>query len=417
MASRNAVSPKRRGTKTAGPKSGNPSMKEVALASVATTAEGLQAEWNDGRTGLFHAIWLHDNCACPQCRHPGNGQRLFDAADIHPEVRAESATIVLNGHLAISWAPDAHKSVYEASWLRIHCNADWSRQDRRPSPTLWNADLAPLPTGEHDVVHAEVANHYTWLSNIRDLGFAILRGVPTDEDEILRAAQLIGYVRETNYGRTFDVVAVNDPTNLAYTPAGLQPHTDNPYRDPVPGLQLLHCLQSSATGGHTLLIDGFAVADALRQTDADAFDILTSTPHPFRFPDGEADLRAAAPLIECNRDGDVVAVCHNNRSAAPLALPEDEVATYYTAYRRLMAIYRSPGYALRLRLEPGDLLVLDNTRVLHGRETFEATGGQRHLKGRYVDKDGFNSRLRLLGNHLGRGGDDPARPGADGGTG
>ena len=48
------------------------------------------------------------------------------------------------------------------------------------------------------------------MSNIRDLGFSNLRGVPTDEDEILRAAQLIGYVWETNYGNTFDVVAVED---------------------------------------------------------------------------------------------------------------------------------------------------------------------------------------------------------------
>ena len=122
------------------------------------------------------------------------------------------------------------KASMKRSWLRIHCNADWSRQDRRPSPTLWNADLAPLPTGEHDVVHAEVADHYTWLSNIRDLGFAILRGVPTDEDEILRAAQLIGYVRETNYGRTFDVVAVkrSDQSRLHARRAAAA------YRQPLP---------------------------------------------------------------------------------------------------------------------------------------------------------------------------------------
>ena len=381
-----------------------------------TAPDGIRVEWTDGRSGLFHAIWLRDNCACPQCRHPGNGQRLFDAADIHPEVRADSAAIDLNGRLAIIWTPDAHKSVYETAWLHTHCNADWSRQDKRPCPALWNADLKPLPTARHEDVATKTVDHYNWLSHIRDLGFAILRGVPTDEDEILRAAQLIGYVRETNYGNTFDVVAAEDPINLAYTPAGLQPHTDNPYRDPVPGLQLLHCLQSNTTGGHTLLIDGFAVADAFRHAVSGAFDILTSTPQPFRFADGEAELRAAAPLIECNRDGDVVAVRHNNRSAAPLSLPEEEVVAYYAAYRRLTTFYRSPEFALRLHLEPGDLLVLDNTRVLHGRETFDTSGGQRHLKGCYVDKDGFDSRLRILGQKLGRGGDDPARPGADRGA-
>jgi gamma-butyrobetaine dioxygenase len=42
------------------------------------------------------------------------------------------------------------------------------------------------------------------------------------------------------------------------------PHTDNPYRDPVPTVQLLHCLRTSEDGGDTGLVDGFAAAAALR---------------------------------------------------------------------------------------------------------------------------------------------------------
>lgn len=414
MPSRKALSPKGHRAQAAGPKFGIPVIDDVALASAAITAKGVHVEWADGRTGRFHAIWLRDNCGCPHCRHPDNGQRLFDAADIHPEIFASSTKIDAAGRLSVRWDTDTHVSSYGSSWLRAHCNSDWARERRRTRTSLWNARLAPLPITDYDAVRTESGDQYTWLSHVRDLGFAILRGVPLEEDEIVCAAGLIGYVRETNYGSTFDVVSVENPINLAYTPAGLQPHTDNPYRDPVPGIQLLHCLQSSATGGHTLLIDGFTVADALRRADPAAFDILAATPHPFRFSDAEVDLRAAAPLIECNRDGEVVAVRHNNRSAAPLSLPEVEVEAFYAAYRRLTAIYRSPDYALRLHLEPGDLLALDNARVLHGRETFEPTGGKHHLKGCYVDKDGLDSRLRVLGKRLGRGGDDPARPGADG---
>ena len=60
----------------------------------------------------------------------------------------------------------------------------------------------------------------------------------------------IGIVRTTNYGRLFDVISKPDPNNLAYTALALGVHTDNPYRDPTPGYQLLHCLVAEAPGGN-----------------------------------------------------------------------------------------------------------------------------------------------------------------------
>ena len=56
---------------------------------------------------------------------------------------------------------------------------------------------------------------------------------------------------------------------------GLGSHTDNPYRDPVPTVQLLHCLESSTEGGDSVLVDGFKAATVLRQESKEDFDILT----------------------------------------------------------------------------------------------------------------------------------------------
>ena len=60
---------------------------------------------------------------------------------------------------------------------------------------------------------------------------------------VAAVAETFGYVRETNYGRVFDVRVEAAPANLASTGLALRPHTDNPYRDPVPTVQLLHCLR------------------------------------------------------------------------------------------------------------------------------------------------------------------------------
>ena len=66
---------------------------------------------------------------------------------------------------------------------------------------------------------------------------------------VLEVAATFGYVRETNYGRLFDVRVEPDPDNLAFTSREIAPHTDNPYRDPVPTLQLLHCLRDARSDG------------------------------------------------------------------------------------------------------------------------------------------------------------------------
>src|SRR5437016_4146772 len=92
------------------------------------------------------------------------------------------------------------------------------------------------------------------------------------------------------------------PTNLAYTGLGLGAHTDNPYREPTPTLQLLHCLASSAEGGENTLVDAFRVAEELPR---DHFELLARTPIQFRYADSETELAAEVPVISLDARGDV----------------------------------------------------------------------------------------------------------------
>jgi len=64
---------------------------------------------------------------------------------------------------------------------------------------------------------------------------------------------MIDYIRETNYGKVFDVRTLANPNNRAYFDLGLGVHTDSSYREPVPGLQTRHCLQASKKGGESTL--------------------------------------------------------------------------------------------------------------------------------------------------------------------
>jgi len=363
------------------------------IATIRNDGHALTVEWADGRRSRFAAIWLLDNR--PDGRHGPDGQRKFDAAEL-PEEPAIAAASLDDGVVRVRFAPEGAAADFSADWLRRHALDAASRAERRPQRRLWDKTLAAhLPTGRYAEVAQGGRALAAWLRQVQELGFALLTGVPAEPGMVCRVIALFGHVRETNYGRLFDVVSVENPTNLAYTGLALGNHTDNPYRDPVPQLQLLHCLEAAAEGGESIVVDGFNAAERLRREQPEDFALLTRHAVPFRYVEtGKVDLRCTAPLIELDSEGEVRAVRYNNRSAAPFDLPEEIVAPYYRAYRRFGRLLHDADAVAGFKLAAGDLFIVDNQRVLHGRRGFAA--GRRHLQGAYADKDGLLSTLRVL---------------------
>jgi gamma-butyrobetaine dioxygenase len=343
--------------------------------------------------------WLRDNCPCPRCRDPRNGQKLFQITELPADLALGSVRRTADG-VEVDWAPDGHRSAYPAQWLTANRPeaADGSGDRRGENgKTLWTAaDLnGRLPEASWaDYLNDTVAKARV-LESVLGLGFALLRDVPCREGQVLEVAETFGYVRETNYGRLFDVRVEPDPNNLAFTGARITPHTDNPYRDPVPTLQLLHCLSNAAVGGDSGLVDGFKAAALLRAEGSEAFAVLTRIPVPFRFSDAHTVLAADRPLIDVDGRGRIREVRFNNRSIGTLLLPADELEAFYRAYRTFAEITLRPELQLEFRLLPGDCLIFDNVRLLHARTAFEESGA-RHLQGTYADLDALAGTLAVL---------------------
>jgi gamma-butyrobetaine dioxygenase len=352
----------------------------------------------------FHAVWLRDNAWDPETRAPGNGQRLIALRDISPDIRIEAAEIAGTA-LNVTFAPEGQTIAYDLGWLEAHAydrpalaETGWTA----PGIETWDARLmAHVPVAEFGAVSGNVDAKRDWLAKVVRYGFGKLTGGPTEPGALFKIVGLFGYVRETNYGRHFEVRTEVNPTNLAYTGLGLQAHTDNPYRDPVPTVQVLYCLESSAAGGENMVVDGFAAAMRLREENPDWFDVLTKYCARFEYA-GEAGvrLRSRRPMIELSPDGELIAVRFNNRSAAAITdVPFDDMATYYAAYRRLGEIIDDPAMEVTFRLNPGECFIVDNTRVLHARKGYSGAG-TRWLQGCYADKDGLMSTLAALEHRM-----------------
>ena len=362
----------------------------------------VRLQWDQGNPTRFHAVWLRDNALDPETRDASNGQRLITIGDIPADTRVAEAT-VRNGGLDVVFYPDDKSAHYPSEWLSGHAydhpegaSKGWLAQGIEPfDGRLDAADV----TGAHGQITTDRTALRDWLGHIQRFGFARLTGGPLHEGALFDIVAQFGFVRETNYGRHFEVRTEVNPSNLAYTGLGLQAHTDNPYRDPAPTLQLLYCLENSAEGGDSQVVDGFAVALRLRDETPRYFDVLSRYCARFSYQgSGGVSLSSRRPMIELAPDGELRAVHFNNRSVAPITdVPFDDLADYYAAYRRFAELVDDAAMAVTFKLEPGECFLVDNTRVLHGRTGYAAGSGNRWLQGCYADKDGLLSTLAVLG--------------------
>lgn len=353
-----------------------------------------------GKLLRFHAMWLRDNSPDPETRSAGNGQRLITILDIPKDTRIGMTQVVEEG-LAVRFEPEGKEVVYPAAWLAAHAydflhqrSKGWTSADVE----RWDSSLqGDVPRANyHDVMESRAALG-TWLAAVRRYGFAVMSDVPTESGSLCKVAELFGYVRETNYGRWFDVRAEVNPNNLAYTNLGLQAHTDNPYRDPVPTLQILACLDNTVEGGDSLVVDGFKIAERLQQENWRNFELLSKYSARFEYAGSKGvRLRSKRPFIELGPDGELIAIRFNNRSTAALTdVPFEDMENFYAAYRRFAEYIEDPSMAVSFKLRRGELFIVDNTRVLHARKSFSGTGN-RWLQGCYADKDGLYSTLAAI---------------------
>ncbi|MFT7587495.1 MAG: gamma-butyrobetaine hydroxylase [Cellvibrionaceae bacterium] len=367
-------------------------MNKTRIINHQVNPEKLVIEWGDGHTSRYHYMWLRDNA--PENRH-ASGQKLIDTIAIPLDLTAKS--VAVNGTIQIEWSNDGHVSEFTPEWLRDNSYEPDEIEARRPKKTLWETDTFPtLPTSfSFSQLSADDRHLCNMLASVRDYGFALMGGIPVESESLFKVIDLFGFVRDTNYGPYFDVKVVSNPTNLAFTSATLGAHTDNPYRHPVPTLQLLHVLSNNVDGGDSTLVDGFCVAEAFREQYPEQFAILASTLVTFRFSSDDTDLSHESTIIQTNPRGEVIGIRFNNRSMQTIYVEPEEMTAFYAAYHIFAHMLEEDRFKITFKMGSGDAMLFDNQRVLHGRIGYTSSG-DRHLQGCYADIDGLLSKLAVL---------------------
>ena len=350
--------------------------------------------FNNGKSiQEIHPFWLRERVDGEEFLDKGTQQRLFDPSTMDGKIVINNAKIK-NGYLEINFN-DGVNSKIEINKLESEFsnNDDISKSIKK---IKWDSTLRNVKNFSYKEDFFESKEMYELLVSFYKYGFVIIKNVPTENNFIVKFANSIGSVRRTNFGEHFNVKSKSNPNDLAYTTLHLSPHTDNPYRNPVPCIQLLHCIENEVSGGLSTLVDGYTVTENLKTENPDYYKILSEVKVRFKFIDKCVVLEDWSELIHLNENKEFKQVRFSPRLDYVPMLEKNKLDLYYKARKRLSDLYNSEKNRIEFKLAPKDLMMMDNYRVLHGRTKFDPSEGKRFLQGCYIDFDSTEGKLRHL---------------------
>ena len=342
----------------------------------------------------IHPLWLRERVNSSKYLDKNNGQRLYDPSKLNEHLKIKEALIkkkLLNVHFT-----DGIKSKYKIKDLIDEIN----KASNNKNILLWNSKIKNRPAYTYNKKMFEGTLGYKFLKNFYKYGFVIAKNTPTNKSFVTKFANSIGIVRATNFGILFNVKSVKKPNDLAYTTHHLSAHTDNPYRKPIPGIQLLHCIKNDSIGGYSTLSDGFAVAEFLKKNYPIYFKSLTSIKIRFSYQSNQTYLENWGETIELDSNGFVKTIRLSPRLDYVPVLKRKKLDLFYKARSLFIKLCNSKKFMIKFKLSPGDIMLMDNYRTLHGRTSYNINIGQRHLQGCYIDHDSAESKMKFLKKKL-----------------
>ena len=264
---------------------------------------------------------------------------------------------------------------------------------------------------------------WEWLRALNADGVTLITGAPTTVGAGERLAAQIGGAMSTLWGPSPDVPNTAKPRSQTPPPVtedgsdgptAMGLHVDLCAYDNTPGLQMLHCrrFDEDVYGGWSTFIDGIAAAELFREEDPEAFLALCTIPATFKLIAHDRGSEGGLPahytvrrphisldasLVEDGNNagacaGEICGVFWSPAGEGPLAVRAADVEPYRAAREKFAALLArlhrgasgndedthsgnaaGGGRGTRLitfRLREGDIAVLNNRRMMHGRRAF-----------------------------------------------
>lgn len=419
-----------------------PLLNQFGRASVSLASDGLllTLSGSEPQRHVFPYTWLRDSD--PQLIHPQTGQKLHSSADVPIDVKPVDVRVSEDGKkIILKWSDDSstgsssywpESTSFSTAFLQRQADPGKVRRYHHDvAPVLWTRTTLERSSGlylGYDDVMKTDEGLLLAVSQLTSYGALFISGVPSkntsDETaELPKLAERFGRIRETFYGRTWDVMSRgSDSRNVAYTDLDLGLHIDLLYFESPPRYQILHMLRNrGVAGGASIFSDGLRAAYTLKEVDREAFDTLCAEPIAFYYANDGHHLYREHPTIQLappgshaydRKNGEPVVqyINYSPPFQAPLPLATAQNPKFLPALKKFSTLLTNDGSLFECQLEEGTAVIFENRRVLHGRREFvnsskkrwdqvgKAEEGVRWLKGCYIEAEGMLDRLSTLDN-------------------
>ncbi len=289
---------------------------------------------NKNKNYEVNAQWLYEHSTNSEIRDNYTNQLLIEAAEIDEHLYIKSAKINKNV-LQIQFS-DNSKHSYQFSYLHNQLESE----EFKSKKFLWNKESIKIPKFNFLLINKKMLSDI--LLSVETFGFCLVRNIPKTKNGLNELMKLIGI------------------------------------------------------GGENTIVDGFNVAKILRDRHKQFFNTLTTFNTFFRYKDENAWLENKCKLIELDDMNNVIQVRYNNRTELIPFDKNKKIDDYINARRKLWDLIKDKKNNIRIKQRPGDMLILDNYRVLHGRGAYRDTKNRRYFRQGYMDRDIFQSKLKTL---------------------
>lgn len=311
------------------------------------------------------------------------------------------------GNLDIVWGGEetGHHSVFDASWLRVHCQSDQALKQRSPLQ-LWDSSVS-IPHFDYHEAMEDDGVLLLFLNKMVELGVAVIDNAPKNEESFRAIIERVGPLRQRYHPTNVFTMDRSDKKaqgiHHAYQAGKLQNHTDVTAYDIPAGLVFFECILYENPDGdrqaYSTIVDGFKLAEVIKTENPWFFELLTTEYIPAgrkrlfveeKLSENETsgrkyewDTYRRNHLIKLDEHGDVYQIRYSHNTRIPLEVSYDKIEDLWAAYRRFSELLQDPKYMTEFLLAPGQVLAIDNWRVLHGRMGILNPNLQRILLGAF----------------------------------
>ena len=364
----------------------------MKFKSIKILDQGLMVTFNNSESDCYPFIWLRDHAQDETSWDSRSNQRKIFTADIDPLISVDKVNLADDkDKIYIRWPDLTFDVEYTCDFL--FNNMQDSIKKEKIKKINW--DRITINNYDIDLDFSSLKDRkgiQKLLNNLLKFGFCVLNLCPAEMESVEYITNKIGYVRNSIFGGLWSFESNSNMADSAYTQEELRPHTDGTYNHDAPGLQLLLCCEYDAKGGESIMVDGLKLAEIIKKTDKESYSSLTTVEVPGAYIGDGVYLEAKRPIFKINHEKEITQVSFNNYDRSIFRLPNDETNKFYKANRTFDKLANNRDLQWRQILKPGQLLIFDNWRILHGRGEFKGT---RKMSGCYINREDFESSCRM----------------------